>query len=92
MRKNNNMQPRKIQRYKTITGILYYNNERYLVTNDHGGPKGFWLWKIEPDIKAKAYCYKWKRLPKDSYLERFDFEYGKIPRTVSFQPLLYYPL
>lgn len=86
------VQPRKLRQYKVITGILHYNNERYLVTNDHGSNKGYWLWKIETEVKTKAYCYKWAKLPKDSYLERFSFEWDKIPRTVAFQPLLYYPL
>lgn len=73
----------------TMTGIFYYKDERYLATNDHGSTKGWWLWKIETDVKTKAYTYKWRKLPRAGYLETFNFEWDKIPQTVAYQPLLH---
>jgi hypothetical protein len=73
-----------------MTGILYYKDERYLISNNHGHGKMWWAWKIETDIKNKPYTFKWKKIPRSGYLEVFDFE--NIPPTVSFLPLLSEPL
>lgn len=71
----------------TLTGFLWYKNDKYLITNNHGYGKMYWAWKIEKEIKTKIYTFKWKKIPKGAYLELFDFE--NIPSTVSFNPLLY---